>query len=458
MRIVRRQILAVIASVAMLVTGLAAPVGANETMEDGFLTLINEERVAEGLAPLGVYWDLVDDARDHSQLMSDTENLHHNPDLAGVTTGWYSLGENVGYGPDVEILHQAFMDSPGHKANVLGAYNYIGIGVFQEDTRIWATMVFMSGPDGLGDLDPEIVDRVSGTDRFSTAAEVSRATFTSDVTTVYIATGFNFPDALAGGPAAAMNEAPILPVLPDLLPSTIAAELERLAPERIVILGGVSAVSATVAAQLDKYASIEVVRISGSDRNSTAAAISAATFSSGVPVAYIATGTNFPDALAGGPVAAANGGPILLATTDVIPSSTALELLRLKPQRIVILGGESVVSPSVAAELAFYTTGSVERLAGTDRYSTATAISKSTFAKNVPVVYIATGDNFPDALAGGPAAAMAGGPILLVRSDAIPSATAVELARLNPASIVIIGGDTVVNESVRAALAGYVSG
>lgn len=450
--------MAVVASLAMLVTGLSAPVGANETMEDSFLSLINEERVAEGMQPLDVYWDLVDDARSHSQLMSDTDNLHHNPELASVTTGWYSLGENVGYGPDVEILHQAFMDSPGHRANVLGDYNYIGVGVFEEESRIWATMVFMSGPDGLGDLDPDVVDRVSGTDRFSTAAQVSSDTFTSDVTTVYIATGSNFPDALAGGPAAAMYDGPILPVLTDVLPGAIAAELSRLKPEQIVILGGESAVSAAVAEQLAEYASVEVIRISGTDRNSTAAAISAATFSPGVPVAYIATGSNFPDALAGGPVAAANGGPILLASSTGLPSSTAFELMRLRPERIVILGGESAIGADVATELAGYTDGTVERLSGSDRYSTAAAISKSTFSTNVPVVYIATGDNFPDALAGGPAAAMKGGPILLVRSDALPSATAAELARLNPSEIVIIGGESVINESVRAELAGYVSG
>ncbi|MER3418948.1 MAG: hypothetical protein C4343_07685, partial [Chloroflexota bacterium] len=69
---------------------------------------------------------------------------------------------------------------------------------------------------------------------------------------------------------------------------------------------------------------LPVARLAGSDRYATAAAISAATFpSGGVPVAYVATGLNYPDALAGSVAAARAGGPLLLVTQDAIPSATA---------------------------------------------------------------------------------------------------------------------------------------
>ena len=199
--------------------------------------------------------------------------------------------------------------------------------------------------------------------------------------------------------------------------------------------------------------SLVVTRLAGQDRYATAVAVSQATFPDGnVPVVYIATGLNFPDALAGAPAAALAGGPLLLVTRDTIPAATATELARLKPARIVILGSTGVVSSAVEAALGSYAP-SVTRLAGQDRYATAVAVSQATFPDgNVPVVYIATGLNFPDALAGAPAAALAGGPLLLVTRDTIPAATATELARLKPARIVILGSTGVVSSAVASAL------
>ena len=85
--------------------------------------------------------------------------------------------------------------------------------------------------------------------------------------------------------------------------------------------------------------------------NGGAAGISAATFSPGVAVAYVAVGSKFPDALAAGPAAAAAGGPVLLTTTDVLPAVIAAELTRLAPQRIVVAGGPASVSDAVLAQL-----------------------------------------------------------------------------------------------------------
>jgi hypothetical protein len=97
-----------------------------------------------------------------------------------------------------------------------------------------------------------------------------------------------------------------------------------------------------------------VTRQSGSDRYATAAAISAATFSPGVGVAYVATGANFPDALAGAAAAGHVGAPLLLVTRDGVPAATAAELARLQPGRIVILGGPGVVGDGIVGTLDAY--------------------------------------------------------------------------------------------------------
>ncbi len=123
-------------------------------IEFAFRELINEERSNRSLAPLTSFDDLVDDARFQAWDMSEAGYLYHNPDLRDVTVSenWFKLGENVGYGPTVDILHQAFMDSEPHQANLLKTvYNYIGVGATIDDNgTIWVAMVFMHGPDGLG--------------------------------------------------------------------------------------------------------------------------------------------------------------------------------------------------------------------------------------------------------------------------------------------------------------------
>ncbi|MEA3502618.1 MAG: cell wall-binding repeat-containing protein, partial [Actinomycetota bacterium] len=235
--------------------------------------------------------------------------------------------------------------------------------------------------------------------------------------------------------------------------------LSRLKPARIVVVGGTAVVSASVQSQLAGYTTTgTVTRLAGSNRYATAAEISKSKFSPGVPVAHISTGLNFPDALAASPAAALNGGPMLLVDPSSIPSATAAELSRLRPGRIVIVGGTAAVSAAVESQLAKFTTGTVTRLAEANRYATAAEISKAKIAPGVPIAFIATGLNFPDALAGGPVAGYSGkgvSPILLVEQNAIPSATRAELTRLKPHSIVILGGSAVVSDQVKADLAQY---
>ena len=142
---------------------------------------------------------------------------------------------------------------------------------------------------------------------------------------------------------------------------------------------------------------------------------------------------------------------MLLVTSGNIPPATASELARLRPAAIRVVGGASIVSDGVLASLrAYATSGSVTRLAGANRYATAAAISRDTFASGVPVAYVATGTNFPDALGGGPVAGSIPGPLLLVPGTSVPADVANELRRLAPDRVVILGGTSVVSASVQA--------
>ena len=146
MRLNRRSIGAFIMA-TLLVVGLAP--GAFAASEDSLLSLINDERESRGLSALNSHWDLVDDAEAHSEVMMAVDNLHHNPNLGSVTTGWSSLGENVGVGPSVSSIHTAFMKSPPHRGNVLGDFTHVGIGAVRaSENKLWITVVFMKSASG----------------------------------------------------------------------------------------------------------------------------------------------------------------------------------------------------------------------------------------------------------------------------------------------------------------------
>jgi putative cell wall-binding protein len=302
-----------------------------------------------------------------------------------------------------------------------------------------AVVVVVGGPavvsDGvLAELDALVsgsVMRVWGANRYATAAAISESTFApGESTPVFIATGENFPDALTAGPAAGREGASMLLVRQNSVPGETVAEMVRLDPTRIVVVGGPAVVSDAVMSTLEGYTFGSVTRVWGANRYGTAAAVSASTFGPGVSTVYVATGANFPDALAGGPAGVINDGPILLVRQNSIPKETVAELARLQPIRIVVLGGTAVVSDSVVTELGSMATSGVSRYWGANRYETAVAVSEAVFPTRAGTVFIVTGANFPDAVAAGPVAGSMNAPILLVTGTTVPSATASELARL----------------------------
>lgn len=256
--------------------------------------------------------------------------------------------------------------------------------------------------------------------------------------------GLNFPDALAGGAAAAHGGGPLLLIQPDSIPAQIAAELTRLTPASIVVLGGTAAVSDAVKSSLQTYTPGAVTRVFGADRYATAANV-AASFPTGSPV-FVAAGTAFPDALAGTAAAAAQHAAILSTSPTTLPSVTATALSALAPSSITILGGTSAVSAAIANQLNTYSS-TVTRISGPDRYATAAAIAASAFP-GATSVFITSGAGFADGLTGGPVAGTAGQPLLLATSTCLPAATAAVVAVDTPATVTLLGGSGVLGAGV----------
>jgi len=145
----RRSALVVALVAASLSTATTMAGAAAVSEEAEFVTAINTSRTAAGLAPLADHWDLVDDARRHTaEMMAATSLFHSTTDqLTAVTTGWTLIGENVGRGPDPARLHEAFMNSPTHRDNVLGDYSYVGVGADRSsDGTLFVTVLFMQAP------------------------------------------------------------------------------------------------------------------------------------------------------------------------------------------------------------------------------------------------------------------------------------------------------------------------
>ena len=108
------------------------------------LNLTNQARGSVGLLPLSQHWDLADDASAHAANMAAAGQIFHNPGLTSATSGWRVIGENVGAGGSAVQIHESFLDSPPHLANILYApYDYVGVGAAWSGARLWVSVVFM---------------------------------------------------------------------------------------------------------------------------------------------------------------------------------------------------------------------------------------------------------------------------------------------------------------------------
>ncbi|MCS5722001.1 cell wall-binding repeat-containing protein [Herbiconiux sp. CPCC 203406] len=196
------------------------------------------------------------------------------------------------------------------------------------------------------------VSRLSGADRYAVSAAVSAAAFPDGADIVYLASGVVFSDALSASAAAGLGGGPVLLTKKGSTSAEVLAELGRLKPATVIVVGGTNTVDEAVVATLQ--ATWPVVRIDGADRYAVSGAITARTFPQSAYTIYVASGAVFPDALSGSAAAIAQDAPVLLVQKDGIPATVAAQLDRLNPYRIVVLGGTNTVSDAVQSQLESY--------------------------------------------------------------------------------------------------------
>jgi putative cell wall-binding protein len=260
--------------------------------------------------------------------------------------------------------------------------------------------------------------RLAGPGRTETAAEVSRRRSRGEQRdTVVLARADAFADALSGGPLAHSLDAPLLLTGQDALAPAALTEIERLGATKAVLLGGEAAIGPEVVSALSAAGVTEVRRVAGANRFDTAARVAEELGGDAVYVAQGAgpDGGGWADALAVGAAAAHAGRPILLTATDGLPPETAAALEALDPETAVIVGGTAAVSETVSSAVAA-AGASVTRIGGATRYETSALLAEHGLELGLGAasIWVATGRNWPDALAAGPAAARDGAVLLLV--------------------------------------------
>lgn len=311
-------------------------------------------------------------------------------------------------------------------------------------------------------------NRLAGNDRYQTAAQISKKGWPNGSNYVIIVRGDDFADALSAGPVASLRGAPILlgasqqqerdnPTSASNIRNTLINEVKRLKATNAIICGGTSAVSQETENAL-RSQGITTERISGSDRYQTSILSSQKQFKS-ANAALIVRGDLYPDGLAAGPLASLKNGPILLvpspalqenspASSQKIMDNVKAELQRLNVKNVIIAGSDKAISSDVEQQLkniGIKTT----RYAGVSRYETAVELAKAYVSeKPLSCVVIATGSNFPDALASSPFAFKNNGVVLLTQKDSLPTVVKDFLSMYKPEKAYVAGGKSVISDSV----------
>jgi D-alanyl-D-alanine carboxypeptidase len=312
--------------------------------------------------------------------------------------------------------------------------------------------------------------RLAGPDRYATAVAISKATFDSqDIasgTTVVVARGDDFPDALSGinVPGGHEGQGPVLLTPFGGLTASTRDEIVRLDSGRGFVQGSTDVVSTRVEQQM-RDLGIDVFRNDGADRYFTAGAAYIEGYQEDEHNGYItevdgkntfllASGLSYADAMSAGPVSYRERLPLLLTDPRRLSEGTRRSLNNDGfYEQVYILGGTSAVSDGVVADLEDMGM-TVRRIAGASRQDTAIEIFKFAeqhFGWDLTHVNLTRGDNYPDALAGGPHGGQERAPILLtVGKDQLGSATREFLRSRSDTieSIDVFGDATAVSDAV----------
>jgi putative cell wall-binding protein len=298
------------------------------------------------------------------------------------------------------------------------------------------------------------LDRVSGANRSKTAIAISQNQFKQDGTaqSVMLAREDNYADGLAGAPFARQENGPILLTKTGTLYPEVLTEIKRVLPGggKIWVLGGTSAIADSVIAALQAEG-FQVERVAGNDRYTTAVAI--ASKLKQLTDVFVASGLNFPDALAASSIAANQGAAILLSKKSTLTSATSTFLGSIPAEKIHLVGGTAVIDAAAEKEAKKY--GTVDRTSGANRYATSVELAKK-FYPSADTVGFATGLAFPDSLAAGPwiGSSQVLAPLILVQKGAVPKEVKTYLSSYGPQIMggFLFGGTAAVSDATKSAL------
>ncbi|WP_139903779.1 cell wall-binding repeat-containing protein [Clostridium thermarum] len=282
---------------------------------------------------------------------------------------------------------------------------------------------------------------LGGADRYETSIKISQKGWPDNSDYAVLATGANFPDALSAAPLAAKYSAPILLVKSAALAPDLEAELNRLGVKNVFIVGGIGAVSQQIENTL-KAKGIGVKRLSGKDRYETSIAIARELDVNSDTTVFLTTGANFPDALSIAPIAAAKQMPIILTEKTKLPDAAKQFFAETKISKVYTIGGYGAVALAPGQ----LTTTWEKRIEGANRYETNLNVLAE-FADELSFTYtfFATGQNFPDGLAGSALAGLAIAPVILAEPN-MPQNVVDELRYVKEYMNhkFLLGGDSVV--------------
>lgn len=283
-------------------------------------------------------------------------------------------------------------------------------------------------------------NRMCGNSRYETAVAIAKNGW-QQADYAIIASGENYPDALAAAPLAKKYDAPILLTNKDSLNDATKQCLEDLKVKQCLIVGGNGAVSSDVENAINSLG-IQTTRLAGSDRYDTA--IQIANQLDNVNSIAVVTGNSYGDALSIGSEAGINNMPIILMPKDYIPDSVKNYLANHNIQKSYIVGSVEEVNVSVGEQFP-----NPERIDGPNAYT-----------RNIFTIYrfdsdyannetcLATGTNFADALAGTAYAVKKGIPIVLIPNGDYESIHSYMFGRERTDKTVdILGGEGVISNN-----------
>ena len=288
--------------------------------------------------------------------------------------------------------------------------------------------------------------RISGSNRFSTAVEVSKMNYKKSET-VILANSEKATDILTTSPLAESLECPVLYTKDNAIPEETISEMERLGVKRVIVIGGKKSVSDSVFKELSsKY---ELNRVAGSDRFDTANKIAKEVVkrSSEKKKAIMVSSESYVDALTISSLATKENIPIVITNSKNLSEKTEEFLKNNEIKEIVYVGGNNSISNEVQKETEKKGIKTVARYAGKDRYETATIISNNVRPDSDFSVYV-NGENLSDAITANSLCANLKSPILLVKKDTIPDPVKKTMdgkARFNR---IIVGGENSVSKNV----------